>query len=180
MTGNQPGGGWDQNAKVTWWAFSSSATAGDSTPTATAALPPVYPAFISGRTVAPASPASPHLAVNIRHPEFWLNPLVLLTVRGQSNSNNTWATTVRPIPDQTSFLVNLYLTTGSGWRDNVEIDWVLVRRDTIVESVLPPRQLVNTTAYVGPVVQEIQVPTCASAPPHTQYTHTVKPHTCNS
>jgi hypothetical protein len=159
--GNQPGGGWDQDVKVTWWAFSSSAAA--------AALPPIYPAFISGRTVAPASPASPHLTVNIRHPEFWLNPLILLTVRGQSNngnSNNTWATTVRPIPDQTSFLVNLYLTTGSGWRDNVEIDWVLVRRDTIVESVLPPRQLVNTTAYVGPVVQEIQVQTCAHARPH--------------
>jgi lysosomal alpha-mannosidase len=134
--------------KVTWWAFSPSANSSE------ASLPPIYPAFISGRTVAPASPASPHLTVNVEHPEFWLNPLILVTVR--SRTNNTWATTVRPIPDQRSFLVNLFVTTASGWGDTVEIDWVLVRRDTIVESVVPVDQLVNSTAYIGPVVQEIQ------------------------
>jgi hypothetical protein len=135
-------------------------------------LPPAYPAFVSGRTVAAASPGSPHLAVNIIHPEFWFNPLILVTVRSQSN--NTWATTVRPIPDQKSFLVNLYITTASGWRDNVEVDWVLVRRDTIVESVLPVTQLVNTTAYTGPVVQEVQVQYRTHARTHAHRTCTTR------
>jgi len=142
--------GWNQDLKVAWWALGPSAKA-DAT---AMELPPVYPTFITGSTTIEASPSQPLVTTTITHPEFWRNPLILITVRG--SGNNAWAATVRPIESQSFFHLNLRLIGGAGWSESVSVDWAMVARQPIIETVTPANSTVNTTAFTGPIVQELQ------------------------
>jgi hypothetical protein len=63
---------------------------------------------------------------------------------------------VRPIESQSFFHLNLRLIGGAGWSESVSVDWAMVARQPIIETVTPANSTVNTTAFTGPIVQELQ------------------------
>lgn len=64
---------------------------------------------------------------------------------------------MRPITNQSSFQLTLRAVSSNGLKENLEVNWLLLKREDMVEYILPPTQQINTIAYTGPLVQELQV-----------------------